>query len=221
MSNNNHSLSGEEIKKEFQLERMILFSDAVFAIVITLMAIEIKIPDAEGKLSNEILTHELRHLLPVIIAYVVSFFFIGTIWYQHLKIFSLVKDYDKGLVVRNLVLLFFVGLFPFSASVITRSRGTSIAFFIYFGIVLCCIITQYLLQYYILIQRPNLRVDTDLKEHLTEFKRRRIIAIGFPVAFILTVLTFEFTTDENLRAMAPLWVLPVVLLYRLSMKKSQ
>ena len=47
----NEEITREEIKKEFQLERMILFSDAVFAIVITLMAIEIKIPE-EVKLTD-------------------------------------------------------------------------------------------------------------------------------------------------------------------------
>lgn len=221
MSNHDNSISGDEIKKEFQLERMILFSDAVFAIVITLMAIEIKIPDSEGKLSNEILAHQLRHLLPVIMAYVVSFFFIGTIWYQHLKIFSLVKDYDKGLVIRNLILLFFIGLFPFSAAIITRSQGNSFGFFIYFGIILCCLITQYLLQYYILVQRPTLRVNTDLKKHLFELKNRKILVIGLPIAFILIFLTFQFISAPDLRSLAPLWVLPVVVLYRLSIKRRQ
>ena len=40
-------ITQDEIKKEFQLERMILFSDAVFAIVITLLAIELKLPEGE------------------------------------------------------------------------------------------------------------------------------------------------------------------------------
>lgn len=45
-------ITKDEIKKEFQVERMILFSDAVFAIVITLMAIEIKIPETNEKTSR-------------------------------------------------------------------------------------------------------------------------------------------------------------------------
>ena len=54
----------EEIRKEFQLERMVLFSDAVFAIVITLMAIEIRVPDLARNTSSDILTHELVKLIP-------------------------------------------------------------------------------------------------------------------------------------------------------------
>src|ERR1700712_5704410 len=95
--NEEEEITYDEIKKEFQLERMVLFSDAVFAIVITLMAIEIKIPETE-LLTEETLPHLLRHLLPTLLAYAVSFGFIGSIWYQHLKMFSLLKDYDKGLV---------------------------------------------------------------------------------------------------------------------------
>jgi uncharacterized membrane protein len=179
MSNNSEfEISKDEIKKEFQVERMILFSDAVFAIVITLMAIEIKIPETNERLAGDLLQRELIHLLPVIGAYVVSFFFIGSIWYQHLKIFSVVKDYDKGLVVRNLLLLFFVGLFPFTASLLTRTKGASIAFFIYLGIILCCMISQFLLQHYIIIKRPALRVNTNLEAHLQELKRKKILLIG-------------------------------------------
>ena len=73
----NEEITREEIKKEFQLERMILFSDAVFAIVITLMAIEIKIPE-HIQVTNENIAKELVHLLPTLLAYIVSFVFIGT-----------------------------------------------------------------------------------------------------------------------------------------------
>jgi uncharacterized membrane protein len=222
MSNNSEfEISKDEIKKEFQVERMILFSDAVFAIVITLMAIDIKIPETNERLAGDLLQHELIHLFPVIGAYVVSFFFIGSIWYQHLKIFSVVKDYDKGLVVRNLVLLFFVGLFPFTASLLTRTKGASIAFFIYLGIILCCMISQFLLQHYIIIKRPALRVNTNLQEHLQELKRKKILLIGVSIAFTLCVITFQFFEDPEIRSMAPLWVLPVILIYRFLGRKKK
>lgn len=222
MSDNSElEISKEEIKKEFQLERMILFSDAVFAIVITLMAIEIKIPETNERLQGDFLHHELIHLLPVVAAYIVSFFFIGSIWYRHLKIFSLVKDYDKGLVVRNLVLLFFIGLFPFTASLITRSKGNAIAFFIYMGIILCCMISQYLLQHYIVIQRPALRINTDFTEHLNDLKKRKVLMLVLLIVFILCVLTFTFFKNSDLGTLAPLWILPAVLIYRFLGRKKK
>ena len=63
----------DDLHKEFQVERMILFSDAVFAIVITLMAIEIHIPETTPIQTQEELMHALLHLVPAILAYIVSF----------------------------------------------------------------------------------------------------------------------------------------------------
>jgi len=163
---------GEEIKKEFQLERLIRFSDAVFAIVITLMAIEIRLPETGEHPGAEALVQAMDRLLPVIVPYCVSFVFIGVVWYQHLRMFSLLKDYDAGLVLCNLVLLFFVSLFPFSSSVITHEQGSLLAFFIYLGIILLCIASQFALYHYILIGRPVLRVNTDLRQHLEELRKR-------------------------------------------------
>lgn len=181
--NDNEEITREEIKKEFQLERMILFSDAVFAIVITLMAIEIKIPETEA-LTDVTLPKALLHLVPTILAYIVSFGFIGAIWFQHLKMFSLLKDYDKGLVIRNMILLFFIGLFPFSATVITRAKGQMIPFFIYFGVILSCVISQYLLYHYIIVKKPSIRLNIDMSEHHTELNKRKISVIGFSTAGI-------------------------------------
>jgi len=103
----------EEIKKEFQLERMILFSDAVFAIVITLMAIEIHLPESEHSMTRPELISALKYLLPVIISYIISYTFIGTVWYQHLKIFGLLKSFDGGLFFKICCCCFLLDYFPF------------------------------------------------------------------------------------------------------------
>ncbi|MGC4041621.1 MAG: TMEM175 family protein [Flavobacterium sp.] len=175
----NEEITREEIKKEFQLERMILFSDAVFAIVITLMAIEIKIPE-DAELTDATFFKAMHHLVPTLLAYIVSFGFIGTIWYQHLKMFSLLKDYDKGLVVRNMILLFFIGLFPFSATIITRPRGQMLPFFMYLFMILFCVIAQYILYHYI-INNNTIRLNTDLTEHKKDLHKRKVAVIGFSV----------------------------------------
>lgn len=214
-------ISSAEIKQEFQVERMILFSDAVFAIVITLMAIEIRIPESAERMRQETLLHELKRLMPTIFAYLVSFFFIGSIWYQHLRIFSLVKNYDKGLVVRNLALLFLVGLFPFSASVITRSHQSSLAFFIYLGVIYGCMLAQYFLHHYIVIKKPSLRVDVDIAPQRFELKKKRILLVGFSLAFLLCAVSYYWVEDPTMRSLIPLWILPVVFVYRWLIRKGK
>jgi uncharacterized membrane protein len=215
----NEEITREEIKKEFQLERMILFSDAVFAIVITLMAIEIKIPETEP-ITDAALPKAMMHLVPTILAYIVSFGFIGTVWYQHLKMFSILKDYDKGLVVRNMLLLFFVGLFPFTATLISRSKGEMLPFFIYLGMIMLCIIAQYLLYSYI-VKKPTIRLNIDLTEHQAELYKRKISLIGFSIAGILVVLTYFWISDPNMKSMSTLWMAVFAVIYNIIIKRKK
>lgn len=214
-------ITREEIKKEFQLERMILFSDAVFAIVITLMAIEIHIPESVGTLNDENLPHALLHVVPVILSYMVSFTFIGAIWYQHLKLFSLLKDYDLGLVVRNLLLLFCVGLFPFCASLMTKANGSMLATFIYIGIILLCIFVQFALQYYIVVQRPEIRLNADMADHVEELRKRKVSLVGFAISAVLIVITYLLIPDPNLKGLSMMWMMIFPLYYKLMYKKKK
>ncbi len=214
-------VSREEIKSEFQVERMILFSDAVFAIVITLMAIEIRIPEAAGHMEDDRLVVELKHLFPVIAAYLVSFVFIGVIWFQHLKIFSIVKSYDKGLVFRNMALLFFIGLFPFSASVITRQKGTSISFFIYLSVILACIYAQYFLLRYLVKQKPELCVTSGMTEQKESLRQKGTMVVIFTIVLLVAAISFYFVDDHDLRNLIPFLLIPMVAIYRLQERKRK
>lgn len=188
----------EDLHKEFQVERMILFSDAVFAIVITLMAIEIHIPETTPIQSQEELIHALIHLVPTILAYIVSFIFIGSTWYQHLKLFGTVRSFDGRLVFHNLLLLFTVGLFPFTATVIARGNGQSmLGFFLYLGVILLSLLTLTLLEKYILVDKPQLRNNNDVTQQLKTYHDRRLWTISMLIMLIIIViLTFSI---ENTR----------------------
>lgn len=106
----------KEIKKEFQLERMILFSDAVFAIAITLLVIEIKVPHIENEINDRVVLSELLHLLPKLIGFVFSFFIIGIYWTVHHRLFSYVINYDNKLIWLNILYLFSIALMPFTTA---------------------------------------------------------------------------------------------------------
>jgi uncharacterized membrane protein len=101
---------------KFQLERLILFSDAVFAIAITLLVIEMKIPHLEGDINDTSLGHALLHLVPVFFGFILSFFIIGIYWTVHHRIFGQVVDYDGKLLWLNLFFLFSIVLMPFTSA---------------------------------------------------------------------------------------------------------
>jgi uncharacterized membrane protein len=194
----------DEMRREFALERMILFSDAVFAIVITLMALELRIPHNE-RLTYEKLTVELVHLIPVFAAYMGGFFFIGATWFHHLRYFGLLKTYDRGLVVRNLMLLFFIGLFPFSASLVsTVSEGMMLPIAVYFAVVLLCTFSQLRLQHYIL-HKPALRLHHNISEEMHRFKISRIVFLMLLLMFVLISTTFYLIPDPHIKSIAWWW----------------
>ena len=107
----------KEIKREFQLERMILFSDAVFAIAITLLVIEIKVPHIESGVTDSLIAIELLHLLPKFIGFLFSFFIIGIYWTVHHRLFSYLINYDNKLIWLNIFFLFSIALMPFSTAI--------------------------------------------------------------------------------------------------------
>ncbi|MEO9021077.1 MAG: TMEM175 family protein [Ginsengibacter sp.] len=105
-----------EKKKEFQLERMILFSDAVFAIAITLLVIDIKISGVTDPVNEQQIIHALQNILPKIIGFIISFFLIGLYWTVHHRIFGFVNACSQRLIWLNLLFLFGIVLMPFSTS---------------------------------------------------------------------------------------------------------
>src|SRR3979490_2943737 len=94
------------LEKEFELERLILFSDAVFAIAITLLVIDIKFPELPEKRVEGKTLDLLSHTILSFAAFALSFFFIGRSWSLHLRLFRFLRKYDQGLINRNLLFLF-------------------------------------------------------------------------------------------------------------------
>ena len=103
-----------EIRKEFQLERIVYFSDAVFAIAITLLTLEIKIPEIRKNISDHALGMALLDLLPKFAGFIFSYLMIGLYWTVHHWIFGFVIHTSPKLLRLNLFFLFFIVLMPFS-----------------------------------------------------------------------------------------------------------
>jgi len=107
----------EPANKKFQLDRIALFSDAVFAIAITLLVIEIKVPHMhEHPFSEHQLTAGLGELVPSFIGMFVSFTVIGMYWITHHILFGYVTHYNRKLLWANLLFMLSLILMPFSSA---------------------------------------------------------------------------------------------------------
>jgi uncharacterized membrane protein len=100
-----------------ETNRLEAFSDGVYAIAITLLILEIRVPDIGA---GEDLGHALRHLWPSYLAFATSFGVIGIMWANHHSLFRLVHRADHLLVMLNLGLLLCISFIPFPTAVIAR-----------------------------------------------------------------------------------------------------
>jgi uncharacterized membrane protein len=110
-----------------ELERPAFFSDAVFAIALTLLVIEIHIPDvaAAG------LPGALLELVPEYLTFALSFLVIGAVWLSHHRKFRMLAAHDQTLLRLNLVLLLFVATLPLPTALLGRHGDTTIAVCVY------------------------------------------------------------------------------------------
>lgn len=112
------------------LERLVFFSDAVMAIAITLLAIDLRLPGPRAQ-TNEMLLASLGAVAPRLFAFIVSFAVIAVYWVAHHRMFRYIVRYDGGLLVRNLLFLFFVALVPFTTSVLGEEGNLTWAAVVY------------------------------------------------------------------------------------------
>jgi uncharacterized membrane protein len=134
-------MSHEKDHFSISFERIVFFSDAVFAIVITLLVLEIKVPDChalagcvgEGikTVSEEPLREALLGLLPKVFGFIFSFLVVGMLWIEHHRIFQYIRAYDSKLIWRNLFFLLFVAFVPFPTALFSEYVRSKTAFILY------------------------------------------------------------------------------------------
>ena len=115
-------------ENEVEFSRIVAFSDGVFAIAITLLVLNLSVPEhLHGDDLNKVLWEQRQDLL----AYAISFAVIGRFWVVHHRFFSSVVGFDGRLLGLNLFYLGWVALFPFSAQVFGDHAGDTAAIVLY------------------------------------------------------------------------------------------
>ena len=123
------------------LERLVFFSDAVFAISITLLGIELKLPHFPHGASDQDYLTALVNMLPQFTGFFVSFFVVGAFWNGHHRAFTAAQHWSPRLVMPNLLLLCSVAAMPFFTAFMSdnpTARVPTIAYCLWLIVVGLC-----------------------------------------------------------------------------------
>ena len=103
--------------------RIEALTDGLFAIVLTLLVLELKVPEMPRAEAALHLNEQLGHLVPVFVGFIITFVIGGLFWYLHHLSFHFINHVTPRVVIANLVFLGFVSLLPFTMALFSRYQG--------------------------------------------------------------------------------------------------
>jgi uncharacterized membrane protein len=204
-------------KQDFQVERIAFFSDAVFAIAITLLIIEFHPPHVTKDSTAAEVWHEVKEMKFKFAALVLSFVLVVGYWMRHHLLFKHIHNYNKRIIVANMALLLPIIFFPFTTSFLYESiHGNVQAVVIPYRLfmlnnVLAGALTAWF--YWLVIKKYKACSYPMKKEEEQDFIDKTVIStICFILVFIISFYSFEFS---------PWGILPFAIyqLYRKNIKK--
>ncbi len=158
------------------------FSDGVFAIVITLLVLDIRLPQGEVR-SNRDLLHLLQLALPNILTFIFSFLVVGVFWVAHHRIFDMIKQVNHYLLWSNIIYLMTIAIIPFPASVLAHHPFYTTSVIFYSSILFLCG-----LQHFFILRYAFYHQELKLAYFTREVYERalRTASIG-PLCYLLAI----------------------------------
>jgi uncharacterized membrane protein len=150
-----------ERREFFGPERLLAFSDGVFAVVITLLVLDLRLPGT-GRDEAAVL-EALRSMAPKLFIFAFTFIIVGMGWLGHHRKFSYVRRVDGGLLWLNLIYLLTVCLVPFASGVLSEHSGR-VGFAVYAAVMALMLLLSAMLSAYSM-RRPFL-VETGLPPYV-------------------------------------------------------
>ena len=174
-----------------QLERLKAFSDAVFAIAITLLVIEVHVPRLDT-LDDAAYLAALAHLMPSFMGFVLSFLTIGALWIAHHRLFGVLDGYEPRLMWPNMLLLMLIAFMPFATALMSSNPLARVPEVFYSATLLAAGLLQLLL--FQLALRPG-RVRAGVPPEEVNALRWR--ALTLPTAATAALLAAPHTPGNN------------------------
>ena len=173
-------------------ERLDGLADGIFAIVITLLVIEIRVPELTGIVTNKELWHELAELYPLFLSYLLSFALLFTYWRAHNYLMSVfAKNIDIPLSNLNAVFFFFVALVPFSSHMLGRYSDTQVGVLILGGNTILIGLSLMLMRRYIIKAKT-----IDNVEFTSKSLRHGTIRTVFPTICAVLAIALSFANIQ-------------------------
>jgi TMEM175 potassium channel family protein len=174
--------SRESYERASDPSRVVAFSDGVFAIIITLLVLEIQVPELAG---GQTLTEALEEIRPSLVAFLVSFVVVAIAWAGHRDLFSLMRRTDRAIVWLNFGYLLPLCILPFGASLIARFDSEAVALEMY-GLLLVAVALTRLGTWWYATGRPHLLfVPMDMRSRFLGSSAIGVQGAAYAVAIAL------------------------------------
>lgn len=177
--------------------RLEAFSDGVLAIIITIMVLELKVPEGNSWAS-------LKPMLPRFLAYIFSFIYVGIYWNNHHHMFQTVKRVNGSILWANLHLLFWLSLMPIATEWIGTTNFSKNPVATYgFGLIMCAI--SYTILENVIIRGEG--ENSKLKEAI-ESRSKEYISIVLYILGIVTSFFYPYVAVAFYYIVALIWLIP-------------
>jgi uncharacterized membrane protein len=177
--------------------RLEAFSDAVIAIIITIMVLELKVPHGDR-------LQDLLPLLPVFLSYVLSFVYVAIYWNNHHHMLHACTTVTGSILWANLHLLFWLSLFPFATGWMGENHFAAVPTALYSVVLLMAAIAYYVLQQTIIrAQGP----ESILKKAVGRDWKGKLSPMLYVMAIVATLVS-PWIAQAILVTVALIWLIP-------------
>jgi uncharacterized membrane protein len=167
-----------------ELDRIVNFSDGVFAIVITLLVLDIRVPEIPADLVSQELPSRILDLEPKFLSYVISFLVIAIYWQAHHKVFRPIRSYDSTLLWLNVLFLMAISFLPFPTSLLGEYGEEQLSVVIYAATAALASLLLVSISWYATSEHRLVAPDSvdDEVERI-----QRVQGLAVPVVFLLSI----------------------------------
>lgn len=184
--------------------RIEALSDGVFAIVMTLLVIEIKVPHLPKNATDSEIWSEIHHLIPIFSSFVLSFAVLTMYWVSHhFLITFMAKNIDRNLSYLNMLFLLTIALVPFSANLLGFYYAQQLPVFWYGGHLLIIAAILYLMRRYV-VDNPKIE-NSNIDEQDERYSK---IRMWLPIISAILGMGFSFI-NNNLALLS--FILPLLI----------